>query len=340
MEIFNERIDGIMTALQPISHNRWGVEQSTDESGFRTIKMAMPVADGDSDKEVKYETKDVFTISGNAARGLGRTLFFEHNFQQVLNVDWNEIFSEICDEVKRPEKIRFFHLLFAKGGINPASLKAKPARAGAYNDAITALPMLDLLGGTYGAHFVESSLKMGFLIPVTKETQRLMRKDGFDAMPEEDLISLEELKKSESKEHYLVKMPADDQAENGSTDQHVFWVYSLPAGTRFYFSAQCISPRKPTILAFRAFVALLANYGYMGGMSRMGYGRVIYDIPNLDRNAAIQEWDNYLIENREAIIEAMKALAADFDTDFDAEKSKQMVQERKKKTSSRVSKKG
>ena len=309
MEYLHEEITGTVKALQPIVHNDW---EATD--AFRSIPYVLQHAPNELDvaDEEAYYIEDVPVVSGNSLRGIGRRHFIQHTLEEVLELDLGELTKDIWAANSWAKNCRYLTMLFYKGGVSPDGMKPKPSRAGAYEEAIKALPFLDLLGGVYGAHHIEGCLKVGFLVPRTVETQALYVAKAEDRAS--GLITLEQLKKGiKTIIQMHSSLPMDQMEPHDGEKRMMPWKsIALPAGTEFYFRASCDTQYLATMLAFHAFVGILAQYGFIGGANRAGYGRVLYDLQDFDIAAAIRAYDDYLESHREEILDGIRLIARDF----------------------------
>lgn len=310
MEYLHEEIRGIVKALQPVVHNDW------DSDDFRTVPYVLKHTpeDMEADDEAYY-IENVPVVSGNSLRGIGRLHFIRHTLEEVLELDIKEITEDIWSDRSRIQNCRFLSLLFYKGGVSPDGMKPKDSRAGAYEEAMKALPFLDLLGGIYGAHHIEGCLKIGFLVPRTVETQEFYVEKAEDKIS--GLITLEQLKNNvKTIMQVRSSLPADQMLSHDGEKRSMPWKsIALPAGTDFYFRASCDTKYPATVLAFRAFVGILAQHGFIGGTNRAGYGRVLYKLKDFNTAEAICSYDAYLESHKEEIVEGIRIIARDFKFD-------------------------
>lgn len=308
MEYLHEEIRGTVKALQPIVHNDWDIE------AFRSVPYVLQYAfdEVDTDGEETYYIEDVPVVSGNSLRGIGRRHFIQHTLEEILDLDFDELTRDIWGDKSRVKNCRFLSMLFYKGGVSPDGMKPKDSRAGAYEEVTRALPFLDLLGGIYGAHHIEGSLKIGFLVPRTVETQELCVEKEEEKV--KGLVTLKQLKNGIKTVMQVRSMPHMDQMESHDGEKRSMpWkAIALPAGTDFYFRASCDTKHSGTMLAFRAFVAILVQHGFIGGSNRAGYGRVLYDLKDFDIAESIMAYDEHLESHREDIIEGIRIIARDF----------------------------
>jgi hypothetical protein len=321
-------VKGIVKSLSPIVHDQIiGMGEKTKKGEalpFRTMPFIIENEDGDK------IAASVPVVSGNSIRGIGRSLLMRHSIEDVLDLDFEEIFPKMTKA-----QIRYLTMVFYKGGVTPAGSKNDGAvKVGTYKEVQDNIPWLDLLGGVYIVHHFDSSAKIGILVPATEETQDLYT-NKFDYRP--DLPTLASLK-TEVVRHTR-KQDAQDAAEfvfdkenDDSSDNKAAAMYFhnvLPAGTEFYTYNVCNTDNEGTALAFKAMFALLKRYSYIGGMTGRGYGHVEFDLEDFDAAKALQDYDKFLIGHKEQIVTAIELMGNEFH--YKIEKDKKDDKENDKK---------
>lgn len=320
MQLYNKKVTAIVTALSQISHGVIPPKDKKDEKGennvlrFRKMPMLLKNANGN------LVPTDVYTVSGNAMRGLGRRHMFHHTFEDVLNLD----FDKILDGYDAFSK-RYVVNLFENGGSTPKDSKAAggvPAET--YLDILAKNPFLDLLGGVYITHHFNSCMSVGNLVLRTKETQRFYVEDS--KLFHDEATGLPSIGEIEAKTERYTKTrsnidasayPEDKSASKAEQDnlksRAIYGAEVLPVGTSFYWEATLRNTtNEGTALAFDAFLALIARYGFIGGMSGKGYGHVSIQFDGLDVDDAIQKYDDYLIAHKDDITKSIRMIADDF----------------------------
>ena len=325
----NIEIKGIVTALSPISHKE--IEGQEKEKENKAVKpqfgdfRCMPfILKGEGGN---YKQRDVYTVSGNAMRGIGRGLLFTHTFEDVLDIDFEELLPNMSQTA-----LRYLVSTLQVGGVTPKESRSGGAvPLGVYDKVLKGIPMLDLLGGVYIAHHFNGAASIGNLVVRAKETQELFS-DIFE--DDEDLISIDDIETKDSR--YSHVQPAKDASENMVAGEEVgnesekknrakiqmlYGTRVLPAGTQFYWRNLCNTDNEGTELAFKAMIALTIRYGRIGGMGGKGLGRVAYDVAGIDPDHDIQAYDEYILEHKDECIEAIKLLAEEFKYALDAKKT-------------------
>ena len=325
MQIFTKENKAIVTALSPISHGRIRAKDEKDANGednvlrFRTMPFLY------KDDSGNVNETDLYCVSGNAMRGLGRRLMFHHTID-LLDLDLEKILPNFS-AIER----RYVANLFENGGSTPKGSHATvgvPAKT--YDEILAKLPMLDLLGGVYITHHFNSSCAIGNLILRTKETQALLTKhnvfEDTDSVPSlldvhTDTVRHTKMRSAHDASEYPDNM-ADEATKKNLKSAAIFGADVLPAGTTFYWQTSLKStPNEGTLIAYDAFLALIAKFGSIGGMSAKGYGMVNYAFGDaFDVKAAIKKYDEYTLAHKDDIIEGLQLLANDFKYVLNTEK--------------------
>jgi hypothetical protein len=304
-------VKGIVKSLSPIVHDQIiGMSEKTKEGEalpFRTMPFIIENEDGDK------IAASIPVVSGNSIRGIGRSLLMRHSIEDVLDLNFNELFPEM-----NRFQIRYLTMVFYKGGVTPGDFEIKKATpVGLYKKVQDNIPWLDLLGGVYVVHHFDSSAKIGILLPVTEETQDLYA-NKFDYRP--NLMALADLKTEvvrhakhqggQDASEYTFNKDDKDSLDNKAAALYPHNV--LPAGTEFYTYNVCNTDNEGTALAFKAMFALLKRYGYIGGMSAKGYGQVEFNLEDFNGEEALRGYDEYLVSHKDQIIESIQLLGNEF----------------------------
>ena len=301
-------IKGTVFALSPIVHNEILSMDATKAAGKGNAKpqrkMSFILKDGNEEKKL-----EVPVVSGNSIRGIGRRLLVDFSFD-TLDTSLEELFDKVEDQ----KRVAFF---FRNGGLTPKGMSISPAAVGAY-EKIHCIPFLGLLGSVYMGHHFEGSMCVGTLLPIIKETKEFI--NDKDVINDEPIPTLDQITADDNIVRYtrrasdnVVVENEDENKDNKEKDKEamIYATAVIPAGTKFYSYNTCHTDNEGVLLAFQAFFALLSNYGYIGGMSGRGHGQCKFDY-SLDVNEAISKYQEYLLQNKEEIIEAIKMIPSTF----------------------------
>lgn len=311
----NYEVKGIVTALSPISHSTippYGSElkKGRQWTNFRTMPFVLENEAGEENQ------MHVYTVSGNSVRGIMRALLYRHTFQDVLDIDFDELMGEDSEFKMTQAKRRFFVSTLATGGVTPKGSKLEAAApAGEYDKILRGIPLLDLFGGVYLVHHFDGCASIGNMTMRCKETQKLMGevfKDKANNLPALNDVATNDIRftRTQSNKDASENPDLDDSDENNKS-KAIYGTNVLPAGTTFYWRNYCNTANEGTKLAFYAAIALLQKYASVGGMSGKGLGRVEYNLEP-DLTDAIKNYDEYILAHKEDCIEALKSMAKHF----------------------------
>lgn len=326
-------IKAIVTALSPISHGQIRAKNDSDTEKnilrFRTLpfileKNGVPVA------------KDLYAVSGNSMRGIGRSLLFRHTYEDVLDLDFAKILPDFT-----PIARRYLVSTLQNGGVQPQGSSSSGAvPSGLYEEVLDGLPTLDLLGGVYICHHFNGAAKIGNLTIRAKETEQLFaEKHGIfeksdTPLPAIDTIVVKDSRHTRTQDSQDASefpvLASDKENTEDFKSKAIFGTEVLPAGTQFYWRNLVETKREGTLLAFRAMLALTARSGCIGGMSAKGYGRVdIQFTDGLDIPTAIKEYDDYCLAHKAEAIAAIEKLANDFKYQLKGDKKEKATRKAK-----------
>jgi hypothetical protein len=295
------------------------------KQGESKMHRRMPIM---VEKDGRIVQEQVPVISGNGVRGLGRRLLIDRSFEQ-LEINLEQLLSNKEDA----RRVLFF---FRNGGLTPKGVSPQKVHAAIYEDVQSRIPFLDLLGGVYQGHHFESCAKVGIMIPLTRETypnyknriseQHRKVLEGKELPPLHDLTS---------EVRYTRRAAQGEPAED--KESMIYGTEVVAAGTYFYSWASVITQHDGTLKAFRALFRLLLEYGYIGGMTGRGHGKMVYSVVYTDENGERElipgdctDYFNYLTDNRDDITSAIKSIpelfkwstkAANTETSGSAEKA-------------------
>lgn len=304
--ITTQNLIGIGTALSPIVHNEileYGADtgRKGEAKHQRTMPFILQTRTGSHIIEVPV-------VSGNAMRGLMRRLLIDFSLD-TLDIKLGEIFN-------KPEEARKVLQFIRGGGLTAKDSVLKPVTAGTYAEIRSALPFLSLLGGVFQGHHFEGSCKIGILIPLTQETYPLYENIvGKNISDISNLPKLDDIRILNKAVRYTRKAESE-RTQTTDKEQMIYGTDTIPAGTTFFTLNTCITEELGTKLAFKAMFALLEQYGYVGGMSGRGHGKMTFEYSYTEDNqnvildipTALKDYSNYLLENKEEIIKALQSI--------------------------------
>mgnify|MGYP000846201648 CR=1 FL=1 len=290
---------GKIKALSPITHGAVDIdiENKTNKSEIRRLPFIV---------EGEEETKTVYVpiISGNSIKGTTR----RNLAQEIREVLGPEEFDKLDDKVK---------YLIAAGG---ASTNAKPVVVGqaVYTELRRKLPFISLLGGVYMGHYLKGLLRVGFMVPVVKETVPLFSHAlgcvGLDENPDR-YPELADLHSNEYMGYTRFKTEladaGDDEEDVESQQQMIYFTKLIPPGTTLFHSFT-LSPSASSLeeSCFYAFLKIFAKAGAVGGSIAKGHGQIkcnyytengeLIDLACMEEKE--KEFWNYIKGNKEEIL--------------------------------------
>lgn len=338
----NYEVKGIVTALSPITHSTippYGSElkKGRQWTDFRTMPFVLKNNEGDD-----VQTS-VYTVSGNSIRGIMRSLLYRHTFQDVLDIDFDEILGKGTELNMTPIKLRYLVSTLSSGGVTPKGAKLEAAApAGEYERILRDIPMLDLFGGVYLTHHFDGCASIGNMTMRCKETQQLMGNvfnDDKEGLPSVHDVEAKDIRFTRTQSNKdASENPDTDEKEENLKAKAIYGTNVLPAGTTFYWRNYCTTTNEGTKLAFFAAVALLQKYASVGGMSGKGLGRMEYELEP-DLTDAVKNYDKYVLEHKEDCIEAIKSMAKYFLSSVPTKSETKVKEEEEKKKKAKTSKK-
>lgn len=301
-------LPGLARAITPIVHGE-PPEEGTRPSNVTSVRRIAYVLSSGT-------VADIPAISGNGIRGLTRRIFIDRTLAAL------DAYSLLDKHVA--------YFLLAGGATDPgtASIGGPEFR----KEVRENLPFVDLLGGSLRGCFFPGRLRVGFMIPVTRETcesDPIASEYGtFDPERLPSLLDLNNaiagrtLKLTRYDEGIFTPdegaAVAGVEAEAGegqkaerrrASGRMIYTGQAIPINTVFthYFALEWAP--EPTVNAFWAFVDCFVERGEVGGWQARGCGRVELkyfdpatkkDITPTIKEKAAAYWQ-YLKENKEAI---------------------------------------
>jgi hypothetical protein len=264
--------EGVVTALTSITHN--GGDSFGISTKLRRERFVQP--DG--------SVEEVPTISGNGVRGVLRDRGMQHMCKALgYGVEKDGHVSGLS--------LAAFYFLFSGGSLTSTAtdgLDIDKAR-----ELAKTIPLVGVFGGAVGNMILPGKLKCGKLIPICAETAHLLpdvyretaRTSVWDYVQEEmftrrDDEKDEHLRRALAPESRLLldnpasRRTALAEGRGEAAQQMMYYVETLPAGTRFFWK---ITLDDVTDIEYEAFLTTLAEFSrrpYLGGKSGTGMGEV------------------------------------------------------------------
>lgn len=302
------RLEGVVTLLTPLSH----IGETVGPDAYLSTEVIIG-PDG--------LPTECFAYSGNAFRGQLRDLGAQY----------------LLDHIDRRVSLDLFHLLFGGGSLGgDQSIDIDRARM-----IRQAVPLMSVFGGGVGSQILGGKLRIGPMWPLCAETQRLIPprlRDPEAPSWRQWTYDHSYTRRDDSKdciltERYLAGdepvalLTAGKGKEDTKPQQMRYTVEMLAAGARLWHQIDLIDVTQVELGAFVSCLARFAERPYIGGMSRLGAGRVdieytidgepfmlVGDTLRLERpaEAAKQAYDEhlatyraYLDERREEVLLAL-----------------------------------
>ncbi len=269
---------GVVTALSSISHG--GGQSFGVNARMRREKFV----------QLDGSVEEVPVISGNGLRGLLRDLGMGHMCRALGYGEEGE------DGRPTGLSLPAFYFLFSGGSLTSVGGRGLDIdRARALRKLI---PLVGVFGGALGNQIMPGLLRVDKMIPICRETAHLLPADAVPDSPQsiweylqEEMYTRKDDEKDEHKRtlidsgvRALLEAEARDkreaavqpviQADTGQHQQMMYYVETLAAGTRFYWS---LVLDDPTDVEFDAFVTCLVEFSkrpYIGAKSGVGLGKV------------------------------------------------------------------
>ncbi|MGB9886270.1 MAG: hypothetical protein ACPLRW_04655 [Moorellales bacterium] len=248
----------------------------------------------------------VFAVSGNAWRGIARRLVARFTLDALGLAD-----SEVPLEVLRA--------LFS-GGTLAKGLKSKPPSSASFSSELrAAVPLFDVFGGCLNGFMIPGTLRVGFVVPVTRETEKvifaeekfarvreIVRREREGILPTAEGIKPYVYTYTRQRIAELLEEQEGDGSSRGQDkDQMVYAVEAVPAGLHFGHWVGLVGPAEEgSKLCLEAAIALLGKAGFLGGKGAAGHGlfAVRYwtgDGRLLDFDACLNAYHDWLQKNRD-----------------------------------------
>ncbi|MFX4261284.1 RAMP superfamily CRISPR-associated protein [Pelotomaculum propionicicum] len=277
------RFEGIYTLLSPLCHMApevQGEEKKDTISRLRVIPF-----------NIQTRIIDGYGVSGAEVRSLLKMLVVNYTLEK-LGLTSNDLPNEVA-------------VMLYSGGTAD-----KGATIPAYeikNKIQKEVPLIGLFGGVINGCFFSSTLRCDFALMLSKESSELynnlLAKRDF---PIDDLISADYFKPEMYRYgHARHRKPeiAHLDVKNINSIQVPYHIEAIPTGTKLLHGFSLIDPSEGDEACFEAGLKLLLDYGFLGGRSAAGYGRVsaeYFECPHYDPFIpSTEKYDNWLMKNGE-----------------------------------------
>jgi len=274
--------EGVVTALSSISHigETYGVNAK-----LRREKLV-----------TSHGIEEIPVISGNSVRGQLRDagmLYMCRKLGYGVKGETGEV---------QDLSLAAFYFLFSGGALTKVGSRGLDIDAA--REIRSLIPLVSVFGGAMGNQIMEGKLTVGKMYPLCEETSGIVpREFAKDSISIWEMLQEEAYtRRDDEKNENLRLLIAPDvrtlleagaavkreKARKGDdTDEAVgehqqmrYFVETFSAGTEFYWEIQL---RDVTDIEFEAFLSCLVEFSkrpYIGGMSRVGMGKVAIQFDN------------------------------------------------------------
>lgn len=243
-----QRFEATFEAKTPVSHGA-DSNQGT-RTALRTEKMAMP-------SELNADFDDIPVVSGNSLRGQFRDLL-ARDFLDMIDVELHDTLSNT----------------FWSGGTPESGSGAAQIRRRRIESVRELIPTLSILGGSIGSSIMDGKLKVGRLVPIGIETQNYTGVESDNSVWDyKDKVFYTRIDDKEG-----------SRTEDEQKQQMKYEADVLVPGTRFHHQMQLVEANEIETAALARALELFDEEPFIGGMSRVGHGKVEhdYDLPSSD----------------------------------------------------------
>lgn len=240
------KFEGVVELESSLSHI--GETVGTD-SLLRREKIIQP----------NWEIEEVMVISGNSFRGQLRDCGMLY-------------FIEKCSIETMPLVI--FHFLMSGGALTAAGGR------GLDIDFVLRLrklvPFVSLMGGAYGNQIMSGKLACGKMYPLSLECQRQIPDEYHEKLAPSWRLWLqeEEYTRTDDSKNVNLRQMIETTAEKKEPQQMRYSIETIAAGARFYHRMDLFDVSEIELGAFCSALTKFSERPFLGGMSRMGLGRV------------------------------------------------------------------
>jgi hypothetical protein len=256
------KLDVIYTALSPISHN--SDETLSTVSPFRRQKV-----------NYNNEIIDIPVLSGNSFRGVWRRIGAKHLIES-LNI----------------EKIdaKLYHLLFAGGALTGSTEDEQIQHKRKIRELV---PFLSVFGSSMGNFMLSGKLSSGFGYVISEETEQFTNEKSNRSVYE--FLSTEFYTRREDFE-------TENDSETADTIQMKYETEVLISGTKIKQTLIFKDFNGLELGCFMNILQIWKNQGaVIGGVNRVGHGRVDFNIDFDKYKEYIEKYENFLADNYDTI---------------------------------------
>jgi len=246
--------------------------------------------------QVLSTTDNVLSLpiySGNAIRGQIRDLLADH-YLETLGFTPNRS--------NPPCALWFFHALYAGGALEENAKQAKligqklgskgTEKAVGFTEFRNNIPPLSLLGSALGNRIISGKIKVCDFRPCCKEWSNgdISVNTLFDWI-------------------YLTRREDHEAHEDGKNSSMITNTECLKAGTRLLGGVDTDKLTQIEVSCLKKGLYLLNENGYIGADNRRGMGQVSFSFKP-EHIEGHEEYDKYLVENRDVIITYLNEIGA------------------------------
>lgn len=254
------RWEGTATAVSSIAH---GGQPLGTVTYLRREKFLLP--DG--------RLEEIPVVSGNAVRGILRDV--------AADLWWSKVGSP---QLTLP----VVHALWSGGAL--AKSTGTPVSGTRLAELRRAVPVVSVFGAAGGGRIIDGCLQVGKLVPICAETAHLVPEHlhGPDPLPGMwDLTQVEYYSRFPD-QHAAAADHGDSTADSDDGTPMRYGVETFLTGTRFHTWFTLTWPTSADTAFFTEVLERYTAAAHVGGMSRIGHGRLDFDLtaPATDGPAA------------------------------------------------------
>ncbi|NLI74799.1 MAG: hypothetical protein GX369_08605 [Euryarchaeota archaeon] len=290
----NLRLEGIYTLLSPLCHTAPEIQGQETRGDGNIIRL----------RTIPFNTGNFiansYGVSGAEIRSLMKMLLVNYTLEK-LELTSNDFSREVAI------------LLYAGGMATQGVTIPKYETKEMIQQKV---PLIGLFGGTINGCFFSSTLRCDFALLMSQESSKLYNNLlASQNIKIENLISINDFRPDMYRYgHARHRKPeiAHYDADSKDKIQMPYHIEAIPTGSKLVHGFSLVSPSEGDVACFKAGLKLLLDYGFLGGRSAAGYGRVsaeYFKYPSYDKfTPSTDEYDNWLSENGEDMKEILLKL--------------------------------